>query len=145
MYKLYHKGLFTNDVSIFWGLWHPLVLMSAYHQLLAFPLVLQIDNVSPEPKTIIFGWSLKMPNQPSICPKRSPVEPSETHWGLFWMDSLELLDFSSFIIFSGDPWSLLVSFCQLFKLPLVVQCCDVICEWPLSLSPTNPKICIVTL
>ena len=48
------------------------------------------------------------------------------------MDPLKLLDFSSFIIFSDDPWSLLVSFCQLFKLPLVVQCCDVICEWPLS-------------
>ena len=47
------------------------------------------------------------------------------------MDSLKLLDFSSFIIFSDDPWSLLVSFRQLFKLPLVVQCCDVICEWPL--------------
>ena len=39
------KGLFTNDVSIFWGLWHPLVLMSAYHQHLACPLVLQIDDV----------------------------------------------------------------------------------------------------
>ena len=25
----------------------------------------------------------------------------------------------------------LVSFCQLFKSPLVVQCCNVICEWPL--------------
>ena len=49
------------------------------------------------------------------------------------MDSLETLDFSSFIIFSDDPWSLLVSFCQLFKLPLVVQCCNVICEWPLTL------------
>ena len=48
------------------------------------------------------------------------------------MDSLESLDFSTFIIFSDDPWSLLVSFRQLFKLPLVVQCCDVICEWPLS-------------
>ena len=48
------------------------------------------------------------------------------------MDSLELLDFSSFIIFSDDPWSLLVSFCQLFKLLLVVQCCNVICEWPLK-------------
>ena len=48
------------------------------------------------------------------------------------MDSLELLDFSSFIIFSDDPWSLLISFRQLFKLPLVVQCCDVICEWPLK-------------
>ena len=48
------------------------------------------------------------------------------------MDSLESLDFSSFIIFFDDPWSLLVSFCQLFKLPLVVHCCDVICEWPLT-------------
>ena len=47
------------------------------------------------------------------------------------MDS-ESLDFSSFIFFSDDPWSLLVSFRWLFKLPLVVQCCDVICEWPLS-------------
>ena len=51
------------------------------------------------------------------------------------MDSLESLDFSSFIIFSDDsddPWSLLVSFRQLFKLPMVVQCCNVICEWPLT-------------
>ena len=47
------------------------------------------------------------------------------------MDSLESLDISSFIIFSDDPWSLIISFCQLFKLPLVVQCCNVICEWPL--------------
>ena len=47
------------------------------------------------------------------------------------MDSLKSLDFSLFIIFCDDPWSLLVSFCQLFKLPLVVQCCNVICEWPL--------------
>ena len=46
------------------------------------------------------------------------------------MDSLESLDFSSFIIFSDDPWSLLVSFRQLFKLQLVVQCCDVICDDP---------------
>ena len=53
------------------------------------------------------------------------------------MDSLKLLDFSSFIIFSDDPWSLLVSFRQLFKLPLVVQCCDVICEWPLILFPIS--------
>ena len=50
------------------------------------------------------------------------------------MDSLKSLDFSSFIIFSDDHWSLLVSFCQLFKLPLVVQCCDVICEWPLIMN-----------
>ena len=84
--------------------------------------------------TNIVRGSLIMPNQPSICPKRCPVEPSETHKGLFWMDSLKSLDFSSFIIFSDDPWSLLVSFCQLFKLPLVVQCCNVICEWPLKQS-----------
>ena len=49
------------------------------------------------------------------------------------MDSLKSLDFSSFIIFSDDPSSLLVKFC-LFKLPLVVQCCDVICEWPLIVA-----------
>ena len=48
------------------------------------------------------------------------------------MDSLKSLNFSSFIIFSDYPWSLLVSFGQLFKLPLVVQCCNVICEWPLT-------------
>ena len=28
-----------------WGLWHPFVLMSAYHQLLACPFVFQIDNI----------------------------------------------------------------------------------------------------
>ena len=69
MKKAIHKGLFTNDVSSFWGLWHPLVLMSAYHQLLACPLVLQIDDVSPEPKMIIFGWSLKMPINHPLAPK----------------------------------------------------------------------------
>ena len=66
-----------------------------------------------------------MSNQPSIYPKRVPLSP-------VWIDSLKLLDFSSFIIFSDDPWSLLVSFSQLFKLPLVVQFCDIICEWPLK-------------
>ena len=68
------------------------------------------------------------------------VAPSESHWGLFWMDSLESLDFSSLINFSDDPWSLLVGFRQLFKLPLVVQCCDVICEWPLRPGSLN-EIC----
>ena len=53
------------------------------------------------------------------------------------MGSLESVDFSSFIIFSDDPWSLLVSFCQLFKLPLVVQCCNVICEWPLIINQSS--------
>ena len=38
------RGLFTNDVGIFWGLWHSLVLMSAYHQLLAYPLMLLYTN-----------------------------------------------------------------------------------------------------
>ena len=57
---------------------------------------------------------------------------------LFWMDSLKLLDFSSFIIFSDDHWSLYISFRQLFKLPLVVQCCDIICEWPLNHTPRLP-------
>ena len=55
------------------------------------------------------------------------------------MDSLILLHFSSFIIFSDDPWSLLVSFRQLFKLPLVVECCDVICEWPLNIEVQKLK------
>ena len=70
-----------------------------------------------------------------ICPINHPFAPKGVQLSLvrlFWMDSLKLLDFSSFIIFSDDPWSLYVSFCQLFKLPLVVQCCNVICEWPLS-------------
>ena len=39
-----------------------------------------------------------------------------------------------FVIHQLFLWPLipLVSFCQLFKSPLVVQCCNVICEWPLS-------------
>ena len=56
------------------------------------------------------------------------------------MDSLKLLDFSSFIIFSDDPWSLLVSFCHLFKLPLVVQWCNVICEWPLMFKRVVKRV-----
>ena len=38
-----------------------------------------------------------------------------------------------FVIHQLFLWPLipLVSFCQLFKSPLVVQCCNVICEWPL--------------
>ena len=41
-----------------------------------------------------------------------------------------------FVIHQLFLWPLipLVSFCQLFKSPLVVQCCNVICEWPLMLS-----------
>ena len=58
------------------------------------------------------------------------------------MDFIELLYFSSFIIFSDDPQSLLVSFCQLFKLPLVVQCCNVICEWPLEGLPQQQLLYI---
>ena len=90
--------------------------------------------------------SLKTPNQPSNCPKRGPVEPIETHQCLFWMDSLKFWDFSSFIIFSDDPWSLLISFRQLFNLPLVVQCCYVICEWPLSFMFVNISalLCILS-
>ena len=45
-----------------------------------------------------------------MCYKTGPVEPSETHLGLHWMDSLELFDFSSFIIFSDFPWSPLSAF-----------------------------------
>ena len=61
------------------------------------------------------------------------------------MDFLKLLDFSSFIIFSDDPWSLLVSFRQLFKLPLVVQCCDLICEWPLIFMSLRRPMALVIL
>ena len=39
------KELFTNDVGTFWGLLHPLVVMSACRHLLAYPLLLQIDDV----------------------------------------------------------------------------------------------------
>ena len=41
-----------------------------------------------------------------------------------------------FVIHQLFSWPLipLVSFCQLFKLPLVVQCCNVICEWPLIMT-----------
>ena len=56
------------------------------------------------------------------------------------MNSLEHLDFSSFIIFPDDPWSLLVSFRQLFKLLLVVQCCNVICEWPLTVAVLHAAV-----
>ena len=78
-----NKGLFTNDVGIFRSLWHPLVLMSAYHQLLACLLVLQIDDVICEqPWTkndhsqnpVYFHQSSQ-----NLCYKRDPVEPSETH------------------------------------------------------------------
>ena len=61
-----------------------------------------------------------MPNQPSICPKRGPVEPSETRYGLFWMDSLTSLNFSSFIIFSYVPPR------QLFSAFLVTFSCSML-------------------
>ena len=57
---------------------------------------------------------------------------SWAQWDLFWMDSLESLDFSSFVIFYDGPSSFIVIFCHLFELPLVVQYCDVICERPLT-------------
>ena len=46
------------------------------------------------------------------------------------MDSLEFGDFSSFISFLMTLGPSSSAFCQLFKLLLVVQCCNVICEWP---------------
>ena len=116
------RGCSQMTSAFFWVSYTPWCLC----HLLAYPFLLQIDDVicavdRPEPKTIIHH---------SFAPKA-------VQCGLFWMDSLESLDFSSFIIFSDDPWSLLVSFRQLFKLPLVIQCCDVICEWPLM--PSNLK------
>ena len=83
------SGLFTNDVGIFWGLWHPLVLMSAYHQLLACPLVLQIDYVSPEPKTIIFRIQFISTRVIRICVTKgvqlSLVRPTKARFG--WIPS----------------------------------------------------------
>ena len=70
-------------------------------------------------------------NQPSICHKSGAVKHSET---FFWMDYLESFDFSEFIIFSDDPKYLIVIFCHLFELQLVLQCCDTICEQPLSVA-----------
>ena len=61
---------------------------------------------------------------PSICAKSGTVEPREA---FFCMDSLELLDFPSIIIFSDDFYSLLTIFRHLFELRLVVQYCDDIC------------------
>ena len=64
----------------------------------------------------------------------SLVRPTKAIFG--WIPS----NFTSLIIFSDDPCSLLVSFRQLFKFPLVVQCCNVICEWPLIEWPYNKNI-----
>ena len=76
-----------------------------------FPLVLM---------SVAYNIGYCLYNQPSICHKSGPVEPSETSFG--WIP----LNFSSFII---------VIFCHLFELMLVVQCCDIICEWPLIQQP----------
>ena len=101
-------GLFINDVRIFWGLFHPLVVMSACCHLLAYPLMLQIDDV--------------------ICPKSTPSSPLRHSEAIFGRIPL---NFPSFSILSDDTQSLLVIFCHTFELPLVVQCWDVIWGQPL--------------
>ena len=108
------RGLFTNDVGIFWGLWHPLVLMSAYHQLLACPLVLQIDYVSPEPKTIIFRIQFISTRVIRICVTNgvqlSLVRPTKACFG--WIPSNRWIfhHSSSFLMTLGPSSSAFVSF-----------------------------------
>ena len=101
-------------------------IISFWHAPWCFKLTTSFVN-SPEPKTIkpkpkllitIYKYIFvvvvrKMPIQPSFCPKGvqlNLVRPTKTRF---------------------------VSFRQLFKLPLVFQCCNVICEWPLTASPSQ--------
>ena len=108
------KGLFTNDVGIFWGLWHPLVLMSAYHQLLACPLVLQIDYVSPEPKTIIFRIQFISTRVIRICVTKgvqlSLVRPTKACFGWIPSNCWIFHHSSSFLMTLGPSSSAFVSF-----------------------------------
>ena len=53
------KGLFTNDVGIFWGLWHPCQpIISFWPAPWCFKLTTSFVN-SPKPKTIIFRMAPK--------------------------------------------------------------------------------------
>ena len=63
-----------------WCLCQPII--SFWSAPWGFKLTMAFVNI-PEPKMIIVRRSLITPNQPSICPKRGPAEPSETHLGLF--------------------------------------------------------------
>ena len=113
-YKLpaYTPWWLCQPVFIFWPTpwWTDLNQKPSFLESRLFPLVLM---------SVAYNIGRCLHNQPSICPKSGPVEPSETSFG--WIP----LNFSSFII---------VIFCHLFELLLVVQCCDIICEWPLTAS-----------
>ena len=102
-----------QTVFIFWPIpwWTDLNQKPSFLESRLFPLVLM---------SVAYNIGHCLYNQPSICHKSGPVEPSETSFG--WIP----LNFSSFII---------VIFCHLFELLLVVQWCDIICEWPLIQQP----------
>ena len=79
--QLYIRGCSQMTSAFFgvsdtpWCLCQPII--SFWPAPWCFKLTMSFVN-SPEPKIIIFRWSLKTPNQPSICPKRGLVEPSES-------------------------------------------------------------------
>ena len=88
--------------------------MSAYHQLLACPLVLQIDYVSPEPKTIIFRIQFISTRVIRICVTKgvqlSLVRPTKACFG--WIPSNRCIfhHSSSFLMTLGPSSSAFVSF-----------------------------------
>ena len=88
--------------------------MSAYHQLLACPLVLQIDYVSPEPKTIIFRIQFISTRVIRICVTKgvqlSLVRPTKACFG--WIPSNRWIfhHSSSFLMTLGPSSSAFVSF-----------------------------------
>ena len=88
--------------------------MSAYHQLLACPLVLQIDYVSPEPKTIIFRIQFISTRVIRICVTKgvqlSLVRPTKACFG--WIPSNHWIfhHSSSFLMTLGPSSSAFVSF-----------------------------------
>ena len=102
-----------QPVFIFWPTpwWTDLNQKPSFLESRLFPLVLM---------SVAYNIGYCLYNQPSICHKSGPVEPRVR----------PLLD--------GFPWifhHLSLSFCHLFELLLVVQCCDIICEWPLIQQP----------
>ena len=108
-----YKGLFTNDVGTFWGLWHPLVLMSAYHQLLACPLVLQIDDVISEQGLYINAKRWKRPINHPCAPKGvqlSLLRPTRAFFGWIPPNHLIFHHSSSFLLTLGPSSSAFVCF-----------------------------------
>ena len=91
-----------------------------------------------------------------VCTQMTIIENSQstihllqkgTSWA-YWDPLRPSLDWfhrivGFFVIHQLFLWPLipLISFCQLFKSPLVVQCCNVICEWPLTTSTPRPLTC----